>query len=317
MLRGAVSPEDRFLSALQSNVKLRGNVVHYEVQNLSKWYRNRKVLGAKFHSSRLVNAIKGSEVFKAAIYECRTRRTTTASQPNLVPFRRELGIFDSYYLAHGACDRAIAARDYGDDESNVEPSHVLLIIVSDAFENLTHTERLELVFEALLDEFSGKREMYEGHNSGRFNDFHPLQNMKVKLLLELHATSKWNANLPKASGNTNIPTERSLLHPPTRMSHELSTDILRDIINHKRKLSTRSSQGCLHSFFYNRGRTIIRTKLMRSEKAPRCMTVIGNDLEEEEIFAKHENLLSQISSCAIRMQRMYRLKLLPRIELRW
>jgi hypothetical protein len=150
-----------------------------------------------------------------------------------------------------ACDRAIAARDYGDDESSTEASNFLLLIVSDAFENLTHTERLELVFEALLDEFSIKREMYEGHNSGRINDIHPVQNMKVKLLLELHATSKWNANIQQASGNTNILTERSLLYLPTRASRELSADISRFIINHKRKLPKRSNQGYLRSSSYN------------------------------------------------------------------
>ena len=59
-------PEVRLLSVVQ-NAKLLGTVVHHEIRNLSKWYRNRRFLGSKLHSARSIVPVKGKKLFKASI----------------------------------------------------------------------------------------------------------------------------------------------------------------------------------------------------------------------------------------------------------
>ncbi len=111
-----VPPEGRLLSVVQ-NAKLLGTVVNHEIRNLSKWYRNRRLLESKLHAARSIDPVKGKKLSNASIYKCRVRRSKE-SQKKLVPFRRELGVYKSFNMAHKACDRAIAARDYGDSNES-------------------------------------------------------------------------------------------------------------------------------------------------------------------------------------------------------
>lgn len=324
-------PEVRLLSVVQ-NEKLLGNVVHHEIRNLSKWYRNRRLLGTKLHSAQSIKRVEGKKLFKASIYECRVRRNKK-SQTNLVPFRRELGVYKSYNLALKACDRAIAARDYGDsDESRIEATHFFLLIVADAFEHLTHTKRLELVFEALLSEFSVDRGG-GGRPSYFLQELRLLWDMKFHLLLELRSTKQWNANLRKVDSITNIYNARSLcFQSQERWSYRFPDDITAN----ERNLHLRANQD--HSLSLNQEPTWKRKTCYRlnktsadgqkkdkvkkrndvllCKKKQRYPLLICDDFDEREVIAKYEYLFSEISSSAIRMQRMYRLKLLPRIELK-
>jgi len=325
-------PEVRLLSVVQ-NAKLLGTVVHHEIRNLSKWYRNRRLLGSKLHSARSIVPVKGKKLFKASIYECRVRRSKE-SQKKLVPFRRELGVYKSFNMAHKACDRAIAARDYGDlNGSCIGATHFFLLIVADAFESLTHTKRLELVFEALLSEFSLER-CDGGRPIDPLQEVRLLWDMKFNLLLDLRSTKQWNAaNLQQIAWGTNIYNARTLYcQPQKRWSYLFHAD---STANERIKQHFQDSQGRSLPLYekplrkkkiYRLNKTLAngqdkgqikkRNKPLLSKRKQQYPLLICDDFDEQDLFANYEYLCSQITSSAIRMQRMHRLKLLPRIELK-
>lgn len=337
------------LCSVLKNKEFLGNVAHYEIRNLSGWYYNRKVLGAKFHSARWIKVDQGGSLYKAAIYESRANLASRI----IKPVRKELGIFNSYYTAHTACDRAIIDRDYGNENAIEEASHLFLLIVSDAFDMLTHTERVELVFQALLTEFfvpnfhttdkkaeCGKAKClsFMGRNSSDLPHRRHLHGMGFKLLLELHSTNQWLDTGELATTGTKI----NAMKPVDNL--EKIGDILKDILFEEKKSVRSLSQGPLGHFFhdlrgdakthimsFNKNRattckaknestcashTISKSRRNRPYTG-KCHRVLPCGDLEAEILAKHEYLWSQISSCAIRMQRIHRIKLLSRIELGW
>jgi hypothetical protein len=123
------------------------------INNESYWYNQRKLLGGRNHSLRIVVPEKLGTQWKAT-----TMAMKRDEDFELVPAPHYLGLFPSQTKAYRAAEEACKNRDANpaetvgekepirQDPSKILATHFNVKIVSEAFRNLSHWERVRLVY---------------------------------------------------------------------------------------------------------------------------------------------------------------------------
>ena len=147
------------LEAALKHCEALGPALYVRAKNESYWYEQRRLLGGKFHSVRSVQKEKLGTQHKAMIYELKRREEDCS----LGPGKKYLGLFNSAAKAYRACEKACEERDanpgeieglkvdVANDPSILLCTHMNVLIVSEKFRGLTHSERVSMVYGALLD----------------------------------------------------------------------------------------------------------------------------------------------------------------------
>lgn len=190
------------LEAALLGAKTLNNPVHLEVFNVSQWFQVRKVLRGK-QSAHIVKRDDSGKKFAASIFDVKSDSRVGSFKP----IKRAVGVYPTVTQAHQACEEACVARDKRGTKcsknADVPATHFVVRIVHLCFEKMSHTERVEVVYEALLDSF-----FVENHTSAEFKDctvkgfsyigarvsnlgqFRHIGNMPFELMLDLRVPSQ-------------------------------------------------------------------------------------------------------------------------------
>ena len=130
--------------------------VHVDVKNDSYWYLMRRKMGAKKHMSLIVEQNKTTSRWDSYIYKMKPREEDLA----MVPQKQFLTSHSSRWGAIKKCDAACRDRDANPfentkltsavDVNKIASTHFSITIVSKAFDRLSYTERLALVYSELV-----------------------------------------------------------------------------------------------------------------------------------------------------------------------
>jgi stress-induced morphogen len=148
----------RLLKAQQSPLL---TPLHFEVKNLSYWYAMRKKLGPKRHAALITKQNQSNYRWESYIYKMEMRD----EDGEIVPKRHFCASHKSKWAAFKNCEKMCRERDANPAEvkdkdgklPDVDPhalleTHFHMLIVSSKFDRLSEHERLEVVYEALLQE---------------------------------------------------------------------------------------------------------------------------------------------------------------------
>jgi len=151
----------RLMAALNGNERL-GPPLHVKVTNESYWFKQRKLLGGSNHAKRMVQQEKMGTKYQAAIYDLKRREEDFELSPAI---KYLPGLYSTSAKAYRACEDACAIRDANPAEivgdkttfranpALVLCTHLNVTVVSEEFRGKSHTERCEMVYEALVEEF--------------------------------------------------------------------------------------------------------------------------------------------------------------------
>jgi hypothetical protein len=128
--------------------------IHAEVKNLSYWYDSRKKLGPKKHGTLICRQTQSGK-WESSIWKLKPRDEDFVIVPTKVSLNNS---HKSKWAAFRNCEKECKIRDSNpaDDNPDYPPDRILethfhLTIISTKFDRLTPTERLSLVYEALLE----------------------------------------------------------------------------------------------------------------------------------------------------------------------
>lgn len=233
------------------------------------WYKNRSVIGPKRHATRLIkkqcdSTPTGNVKYTSAIYDIDLKGEIV---------KRSLGTYSTYAKASKVCDRACMLRDYPSSvaqnppnsskrrQSNqhnfrrnlsskngrdgvVGPTHLNVVVVSERFCGISHRDRVQSVYNAILPAFCTNMENSERimFGSRRMNKYgtvgkhvlslqlfmHLRSNLCSHLLLDLRAPSQHSFHL-----ESKVPNTDNGAGSLDQFIHQLiQPSILREIVNH-------------------------------------------------------------------------------------
>ncbi len=135
--------------------------LHFEVKNLSYWYYQRNILGPKKHATMITRQNPHNFRWESYIYKMAPRE----EDGEVVPKRTLCASHKTKWAAFKNCEKCSRERDANPAEvknkkgqlPQVDPSKILethfhMVIVSPKFDRLNQHERLEVVYEAVLQE---------------------------------------------------------------------------------------------------------------------------------------------------------------------
>lgn len=154
-----ISPfHERLLNAKKSPLL---SPLHFEVKNLSYWHAMRHRLGPKKHAALITRQNPNNNRWESYIYKMAPRE----EDGEIVPKRTFCATHKTKWAAFKNCEKACRERDSNPaevknkdgklplvDPKNILETHYHMLIVSPKFDRLNQHERLELVYEALLEE---------------------------------------------------------------------------------------------------------------------------------------------------------------------
>jgi len=253
--------KNRILSALDQSESILPEVV--QINNLSKNFHLQKLLGTK-RKIRLVKRNRSGKCFKASVYDIQKEIHKKEGDTLHQVILKNLGEFSTKKQACSACDKACIQRDallkcrkY--DTEHLE-THFHLLIVSQKFLNLTHHERLWLVYDVLLNEF-----VEENVSIPKLKGFHfigplvrslphvkhLLSNFPFELMLELRTPSQYQSSQNISETNNNVDTKKRNTLPA--LENPLYCDSKRSLSHFKNLLqaSRPTMKKGIHGHFFH------------------------------------------------------------------
>ena len=148
----------RLLNAKQSPLL---TPLHFEVRNLSYWYHQRHKLGPKKHAAMITRQNPHNFRWESYIYKMAPRE----EDGEIVPTRTLCASHKTKWAAFKNCEKCCRERDANPAEvknkeghfpkvipSTILETHFHIVVVSPKFDRLSQHERLEVVYEAILQE---------------------------------------------------------------------------------------------------------------------------------------------------------------------
>ena len=278
-----------------------GPALYTRVKNESYWYKQRQLLGGKYHAARSVQKEKLGNKYKAMIYELKRNEDF-----ELAPGKKYLGLFDSAAKAYRACEKACEERDANPGEIDglkteisKDPSillctHVNVLVVSDKFRGLTHTERASIVYKALLDVY-WETPGTVGENLKNFcirgaavNDLPHMRHLGVfpfELMLDLRTPSQFQASKFDSTDDERNSKSRTGIRNPgmnPEMKKTLNSSTLRETI----KPTSTHNAGGLHGHFYHDMTPAVKDLVLEEYKKNQKLIRFDPEILESGVYKK-------------------------------
>eukprot|EP01041_Mallomonas_annulata_P006103 gene6103-12356_t len=158
--------------------------IHIDVRNESYWYAMRKRLGPRKQATLIVDMNVMASRWESYIYKMKPREEDFL----MVPQKHFLLSHKSRWTAYKHCETACNERDSDPiidrpssnprliDPSKILSTHFRILVVSEAFDRLSHTDRLILIYNALLDDLGTNILQTTSTSSSSLLQFHPKMN---------------------------------------------------------------------------------------------------------------------------------------------
>ena len=321
--------KQRLYECLASSPELSpSNIV---IEDLSRWYAARFLLGPRHHSVRIVKRVDGTTSSAAipARFRLRTGNAYSAeifdvdAQPGKI-VKTPVGYYASAIQAHKACQKAQNARDERLFDTTKPPTHVKVKIISDSLKGLNHFQRIEMVFRILLNEYS--RPSIGGSAQNLLTDLPfelllELREDKVDavpagVLTELHVPS--SVQIATRANTTN--SKDPILHGMSQQLRQLAMSEYQkstalatgrpEMAKTRSKINPRTN-----SSSESMPELAIPKKIKNPNKNP--LRRRQQNAVETEVSAKLAISALKLGESAMHMQRMWRRRQLPRMQKRW
>ena len=298
------------------------------IEDLSRWYATRAMLGPRRHSARIVKRVDATttpitvipsrlrlrtgEIYSASIFDVDVRTGKIA--------KMQVGFYASAIQAHRASKEAQDARDERLLDSSKPPTHLKVKIISASLKDLSHTQRIETIHKILLHEYN--RPSATGSAVARLPHLQSLPKaLPFELLVELREgevdmapagvlTELHVPNSVQIARATIASSKNPILHgmsPKLRqlaMSEYQKSSALAmgrpEMATTKRKANTSTAS---------------KPKLVNQKKNP--LRRRQDNTVETEVATKLAISALKLSESAMHMQRMWRRRHFPRMQKRW